>query len=635
MTLADKVTQFNGDADIARQIIHGDANTTVTTQGGPVRSLAKLISDNQAAIDAQANLVGQLAANNGATKIGNGGETVADSFNALQLADYTALRAYTGPRKSAYVTGYLGTAAPLGIAGMFVRDDSDTTTADNGGTVIVATNGKRWKRRFNGTVMADWFGADPTGVANSSPAWAAAIAYLKAIGGGAVEATPGASYLLNGIAGADGILNGILQPYTSDNGTTGRIHIQGNRCRFLAGSDNMIVLRTSDSHNSGRDFSIYGNGHANVTGHALYPESTTQTTTVVSQSYNRFDNVYINGCTEAVALKCGPYNGALASGCYYNTLSNYKAYSCVRGLWLRSPTNAGGSLVNRNKFENWRVGQTVANTGVQIDAGDTNVFVAVHCELVNYGTTPNATPTAIKILASDPVTGLANNSNRFFGCMQEANARDLDNANSYSEFYGCGMTGSKMLLTANPLVMTGGSDASVIPQINSAYTHQNNGYLSGVDQGVMWLNTPNGLALPATGYAYDQGLKWQNYPLTTSNMTNVTSITEMKSKFMRFGGMVRWHFRVRFQATDATASVVITPPRTLSTHYTSFSSVQPMFIPFVWGGALGQMGTGWARCEANGTITFYAPKVGNTAVNWNAGNASEIHLMLEYMENGF
>jgi hypothetical protein len=610
MALTDKVLQFETDADIAHQVVHGDANTTVTTEGGPVRSFAKMLADSAAYV---ADIAG---------------------FK-FEAADYAALRAYSGVLKSVYVTGYLGTAAPSGIAGMFVRDDSDTTTADNGGTVIVASNEKRWKRQYDGNVSPDWFGADPLGVTNSSPAWAAAIAYLKTVGGGVVEGTIGASYLLNGIAGADGALNGILQPYTSDNGTTGRIHILGHCCRFLAGSDNMIVLRTADSHNSGRDFTIYGNGKANVTGHAIYPESTTQTTTVVSQSYNRFDNVYVVGCTEGVALKCGPYNGSLASGCYYNTLSNYKVYQCVRGLWLRSPTNANGSLVNRNKFENWRIGQTVANTGVQIDAGDTNVFVAVHCELVNYGTTPNATPTAIKIRASDPVTGLANNSNRFFGCMMEGCGRDLDNANAYSEFFGCGMTGSKLLLTATPLVMAGGSDASVLPQVNSAYTHQNNGYLAGVDQGVMWLNTPNGLALPTTAYAYDQGLKWQNYALTTSNMTNVASITEMKSKFMRFGGLVRWHFRVRFQTTDATANVVITPPRTPSTHYTSFSSVQPVFIPFIWCGALGQIGTGWARFEAAGTITFYAPKVGTTAVNWNAGTASEIHLMLEYMESGF
>jgi hypothetical protein len=117
----------------------------------------------------------QAAASTGSTKIGNGGETVADSFNALQLADYTVLRAYTGPRKSVYVTGYLGTAAPSGIAGMFVRDDSDTATADDGGTVIMASNGKRWKRRFDGPVSVRWFGASGDGTTDDTAAIQAAL----------------------------------------------------------------------------------------------------------------------------------------------------------------------------------------------------------------------------------------------------------------------------------------------------------------------------------------------------------------------------------------------------------------------------------------------------------------------------
>ncbi len=80
---------------------------------------------------------------------GTGG-TVADALDAIQLADYAALRAYAGSKKDAYVTG-------LGIAGEFTRDDADTTSADNGGTVIVASNGKRWKRAFSGAISLGWF----------------------------------------------------------------------------------------------------------------------------------------------------------------------------------------------------------------------------------------------------------------------------------------------------------------------------------------------------------------------------------------------------------------------------------------------------------------------------------------------
>jgi hypothetical protein len=59
MTLANKVAQFNADADKVNRITHGDDSTVVQTASGPVRSLAKLIKDNDAAINA-AGLLGQV-----------------------------------------------------------------------------------------------------------------------------------------------------------------------------------------------------------------------------------------------------------------------------------------------------------------------------------------------------------------------------------------------------------------------------------------------------------------------------------------------------------------------------------------------------------------------------------------------
>jgi hypothetical protein len=130
-----------------------------------------------AAAQADANgavQAGDLAASTGSTLMGHGTDTVAGVLDALQMADYTALRAYAGARKSVYVTGYLAAGEPSGIAGMFVRDDADTTSADNGGTVIVASNGKRWKRRDAAVWNAAWFDVLPIEAGASSPATTAA-----------------------------------------------------------------------------------------------------------------------------------------------------------------------------------------------------------------------------------------------------------------------------------------------------------------------------------------------------------------------------------------------------------------------------------------------------------------------------
>lgn len=53
-TLQDSINQFTSDAVLAHEIVHGDATTTVQTEGGPVRSFAKLEGDF---------LAGQVAAN--------------------------------------------------------------------------------------------------------------------------------------------------------------------------------------------------------------------------------------------------------------------------------------------------------------------------------------------------------------------------------------------------------------------------------------------------------------------------------------------------------------------------------------------------------------------------------------------
>lgn len=64
---------------------------------------------------------------------------------------------YVGP--VAYVQGY---SSPYdGGEGFFYLDPSDTTTPHNGGTVLVDSKGRRWKRVPKGPVDIRWFGCVP------------------------------------------------------------------------------------------------------------------------------------------------------------------------------------------------------------------------------------------------------------------------------------------------------------------------------------------------------------------------------------------------------------------------------------------------------------------------------------------
>lgn len=93
---------------------------------------------------------------------------------APPVANYAALRALHGNTiAQVYVT-------QNGIAGAFVVNPLDTTSADNGGTIIVDASGNRWCRVYDGGVNVRWFGAKGDGVTNDTAAINAAAAYCSA-----------------------------------------------------------------------------------------------------------------------------------------------------------------------------------------------------------------------------------------------------------------------------------------------------------------------------------------------------------------------------------------------------------------------------------------------------------------------
>lgn len=115
----------------------------------------------------------------GSSMVGHDGTTVKAVLDkAYSLADYTALRAYTGTATHVRITSN-------GISGFFYYDPTDTASADNGGTIIVSGT-KRWKRQYEGAVSVKWFGAmgDWNGVTGTDDylAITAAILYAKTIG---------------------------------------------------------------------------------------------------------------------------------------------------------------------------------------------------------------------------------------------------------------------------------------------------------------------------------------------------------------------------------------------------------------------------------------------------------------------
>lgn len=224
-----------------------------------------------------------------------------------------------------------------------------------------------------------------------------------------------------------------------------------NATKILAGANSMAIIRCAGNYNNIRGLSLYGNGYSSVSGIRVCPEDETQTTTRVHQDYNQFSSIIIEDCAEGLVLQCGPYVGGSVSGCYFNTFNSVYINNCTRGIFFKDGPNALASGSNRNQFFGVRLGLNM-NTGLQIDCGGTNSFFGLSVEEVATGTSPNTTPTAIKILATAPVGTRGNGNNMFYGTMIEGCTRDLDCEATTSEFYGHSIQGSKINVSGDSTI---------------------------------------------------------------------------------------------------------------------------------------------------------------------------------------
>ena len=148
--------------------------------------------------------------------------TMASSAFVAPTGAVSSLKAMTAPAGYARLAGY-GTVGDGG-GGLFRWDSTDTTSADNGGTVLASTSGAsgRWKRVYEGWVNARWFGVNPSS-ADNTQALQNAINYVGSLAATGTEGgtvfIPFGYYRFAFTAGASG-LSTISIPY--DN-----VHIVG------------------------------------------------------------------------------------------------------------------------------------------------------------------------------------------------------------------------------------------------------------------------------------------------------------------------------------------------------------------------------------------------------------------------
>lgn len=281
------------------------------------------------------------------------------------------------------------------------------------------------------------FGAKGDGVSDDRPAIQATINHALEFGGAVFF--PVGNYRIGSKTSADDKANGIVIPYSGSYGSHGRrvvLRGAGPGTRLMAAAPGMIILRISNSFCTVENMSVDGNGFQEVYGVAVVPESMVQASRLANQNFNAIRSLYIVNCSEGMVMQAGPRVAGVDSGCWYNYFTHLVVRGCTRGLWLKDGPNRGASGSNRNTFVACRFGEAPANTGIQIDAGDTNKFIACAFEGIQSGTSPNRIPTAIKIGRAAPTTGAECHHNVFIGVELEACARTVENDHGKTEFWG-------------------------------------------------------------------------------------------------------------------------------------------------------------------------------------------------------
>jgi hypothetical protein len=279
------------------------------------------------------------------------------------------------------------------------------------------------------TISVMDFGATGDGTTDDGAAIRAAISSLPANGGGVYF--PNGTYKVTAAVGdtsntAIYVPTGVRIYGASELGT-----------KIVPGANNTVIFRVIGLNGGIDNIQIDNpsNTYTTVSGIRLAPIDEAQTTTRSDVEFNNITNVSIRRVQEAIVLKCGPRVGGADSYCYYNNFTNIDIRNCVIGVWLKIPNGGNpGSGVNRNRFINVRVGETGTNTGLQIDAGDTNTFVGCSFEGITSGTSPNATPTAIVVDYNS--ASYSCTDNKFYGLTIEACTRSVSNKNDVLEFYG-------------------------------------------------------------------------------------------------------------------------------------------------------------------------------------------------------
>lgn len=245
-------------SDNAFEIMHvtGVSGSTLTvTRAAEATSPLTFPSGEKIQIRPTRQSLAEIDVSDSEVTTNNGTDTLSATLNNLDASitessegvvfadDYSGIRALDDDNDVVIVKGR--DSPGDGGSGIFYRDSTDDSSSDNDATVMVATGLYRWKRSYNGTLDARWFGAKGDGSTDDQAAIQTALneAESKTRGGKVWLPSPSDAYLIS---------DGLIVPMNVHLiGGTDRTHIRADAATFPVGKY-MIQM----GRDNGPDFGV-------------------------------------------------------------------------------------------------------------------------------------------------------------------------------------------------------------------------------------------------------------------------------------------------------------------------------------------------------------------------------------------
>jgi hypothetical protein len=397
---------------------------------------------------------------------------VANTIAILRAATSTTLK-----QSTCAVLGY--TSVLDGAGGVFSVRPGDTTSADNGGTIIVDASARRWGLvGFTDRVSVLQFGAKGTGLsadlANDNAAFANAIAAMSALGGGTVT-VPRRAFLIDPF---------YIPSHVTVEGETEGPFDGGANPATTVGAPTLLVNSTATPF-------ITLNGWASsITDVLIYYPGQVAPTAAAPNVYPPTISALGGGSAVRRCTIVNSYIGIfVATGRVYvdnNRIGSYKTaiqidhaedYVMVRGNQIEPFYNIFLALSTPQTIDAW-----VLSNGVGIEVSRADGFAASDNGIfVKYaGIILNDTPTA----GVSPTNGYGKFSNTDIdSCVYGVLANSSNNSGGGYQFtnlnvggnpYGIG-TASQAAMALNP----GGNSPPMVTWSGGAQRHSTGGWAAG------------------------------------------------------------------------------------------------------------------------------------------------------------